>query len=112
MDYSVGPLPIEEQLNMNRKNYRKTQSSRKRTILKVIVTLAVSLLICISAYGIYLVKKAESAVDSAYEAAGPTDEPVDRLLTISPSYSSESMTAKNAVKAMIISDPMHSFWRH
>ena len=64
---------------MNRKNYRKTQSSRKRTILKVIVTLAVSLLICVSAYGIYLVKKAESAVDSAYEAAGTTDEPVEPL---------------------------------
>lgn len=64
---------------MNRKKYRKTQSSRKRTILKLLVTLAVSLLICVSAYGIYLVKKAESAVDSAYEAAGTTDEPVEPL---------------------------------
>lgn len=64
---------------MNRKVYRKTKSSRKRTILKVIATLAVSLLICVSAYGIYLVKKAESAVDTAYEPVGNTNEDVEPL---------------------------------
>ncbi len=64
---------------MNRKVYRKTKSSRKRTILKVIATLAVSLLICVSAYGIYLVKKAESAADSAYESAGNDTETVEPL---------------------------------
>ena len=64
---------------MNRKVYRKTKSSRKRTILKVIATLAVSLLICISAYGIYLVKKAETAADNAYESAGNDTEIVEPL---------------------------------
>ncbi|EIM05061.1 hypothetical protein A1A1_18177 [Planococcus antarcticus DSM 14505] len=64
---------------MNRKVYRKTKSSRKRTIIKVIATLAVSLLICVSAYGIYLVKKAESAVDTAYEPVGNTNEDVEPL---------------------------------
>lgn len=64
---------------MNRKVYRKTQSSRKRTIIKVVVTLAVSLLICVSAYGIYLVKKAESAVDTAFESVGNTNEDVEPL---------------------------------
>ena len=64
---------------MNRKIYRKNKSDRKRTIIKVIVTLAVSVLICLSAYGIYLVKKAESAVDNAFEAAGKNDEPVEPL---------------------------------
>lgn len=64
---------------MNRKVYRKTKSSRKRTVLKVIATLAVSLLICVSAYGIYLVKKAESAVDTAYEPVGNTNENIEPL---------------------------------
>ncbi|PSL31625.1 LytR family transcriptional attenuator [Planomicrobium soli] len=52
---------------MNRKNYRKNKSSRKRTTIKVLLTLAVSLLICGSAFGIYLVKKAENAANLAYE---------------------------------------------
>ncbi|MGI2327471.1 LCP family protein [Planococcus sp. YIM B11945] len=53
---------------MNRKKYRKTKSSRKRMAIKVILTLAVSLLICGSAYGIYLIKKAENAADGAFES--------------------------------------------
>lgn len=55
---------------MNRKSYRKTKSSKKRTAIKIIVTLALSLLICGSAFGIYLVKKAENAADRAFETAG------------------------------------------
>lgn len=64
---------------MNRKHYRKTKPNRKRTIIKVILTLVVSLLICVSAYGIYLVKQAELAVNSAYEPTGTMDEPVEPL---------------------------------
>ncbi|MBT2570454.1 LCP family protein [Planococcus sp. ISL-110] len=64
---------------MNRKIYRKTKSSRKRTIIKIVITLAVSLLICVSAYGIYLVKKAESAVGTAFESVGNTNEDVEPL---------------------------------
>ena len=64
---------------MNRKHYRKTKPDRKRTIIKVTLTLVVSLLICVSAYGIYLVKQAESAVDSAYEPTGNVEEPVEPL---------------------------------
>lgn len=52
---------------MNRKKYRKSKSSRKRTIIKISLTLAVSLLLCLSAYGIYLVKKAENAANNAFE---------------------------------------------
>lgn len=55
---------------MNRKSYRKSKSSKKRTAIKIIVTLALSLLICGSAFGIYLVKKAENAADRAFETAG------------------------------------------
>lgn len=53
---------------MNRKKYRKTKSSKKRTAIKVLLTLAVSMLICVTAYGIFLMKKAENAADRAYEA--------------------------------------------
>ncbi|WP_422123785.1 LCP family protein [Planococcus sp. X10-3] len=55
---------------MNRKNYRKSKASKRRTAIKIALTLAVSLLLCVSAFGIYLVKKAENAADNAYEAAG------------------------------------------
>ena len=55
---------------MNRKLHRKEQSSRRRTILKVTAILSVSLLICLSVFGIWLVKKAEFAADSAYTADG------------------------------------------
>ncbi|WP_033543446.1 LCP family protein [Planococcus sp. CAU13] len=55
---------------MNRKKYRKTNSSKKRTTIKILLTLAVSLLLCVSAFGIYLVKKAEHAANNAYETAG------------------------------------------
>lgn len=64
---------------MNRKIYRKTKADKKRSIIKVIVTLAVSLLICVSAYGIYLIKEAESAVDTAYEPVGNINEDVEPL---------------------------------
>ncbi|TWT27941.1 LCP family protein [Planomicrobium sp. CPCC 101110] len=52
---------------MNRKNFRKNKSSKKRTAIKILLTLAVSLLICGSAYGIYLVKKAENAANLAFQ---------------------------------------------
>lgn len=59
---------------MNRKNYRKSKNSKRRTAMKVIITLALSVLICGSAYGIYLVKKAENAADNAFETAGDRDK--------------------------------------
>lgn len=55
---------------MNRKKYRKSKSSNRRTAIKIALTLAVSLLLCVSAFGIYLVKKAENAANNAYETAG------------------------------------------
>jgi LCP family protein required for cell wall assembly len=55
---------------MNRKLHRKEQSSRRRTILKITAILSVSLLICLSVFGIWLVKKAEFAANNAYTADG------------------------------------------
>lgn len=54
---------------MNRKNYRRSKAQKKRTIMKVMITLALSILISGSAYGIYLVKKAENAAGNAFETA-------------------------------------------
>lgn len=54
---------------MNRKNYRNKKNSKQRTLMKALITLALSTLICGSAYGIYLVKKAENAANSAFETA-------------------------------------------
>lgn len=69
---------------MNRKKYRKTQSSKKRTTIKIALTLAVSLLLCVSAYGIYIVKKAENAANNAYEAAGDREMSVLREEKVEP----------------------------
>lgn len=55
---------------MNRKLHRKEQSSRRRKILKITAILSVSLLICLSVFGIWLVKKAEFAANNAYTADG------------------------------------------
>ncbi|MEK4228412.1 LCP family protein [Solibacillus sp. FSL H8-0538] len=46
----------------------KKKSSKLSLIIKTSLLLAVSLLICVTAYGIYLTKKAEHAANSAYEA--------------------------------------------
>ncbi|RNF38199.1 LCP family protein [Planococcus salinus] len=54
---------------MKRKDYRKSRTSKKRTALKIIATLVASLLVCVSAYGIFLVKKAENAANQAFEEA-------------------------------------------
>src|SRR5690606_37274987 len=72
---------------MNRKKYRKTKSSKKRTAIKILLTLAVSMLICVSAYGIFLMKKAENAADRAYEAVDINDsqekpEPLEDNMSI------------------------------
>lgn len=70
---------------MNRKTYRKKKSSKKRTAVKILITLAVSLLICGSAFGIFLIKKAENAADNAFETVGDREkselreEPVEPL---------------------------------
>ncbi|WP_342542029.1 LCP family protein [Paenisporosarcina sp. FSL H8-0542] len=55
---------------MNRKQYKTTSNgtSKKSLILKISAMLVASLLISLTAYGIYLAKKAESAADNSYEA--------------------------------------------
>ena len=47
---------------------KKKSSSKLGLFLKITLILATSALICVTTYGIYLTKKAENAVNSAYEA--------------------------------------------
>lgn len=57
---------------MRRKEYRKTSSgsSKKKLALKISLLLALSMLLSLTAYGVYLTKKMEHAADGAYEVAG------------------------------------------
>ena len=76
---------------MNRKFYRKSKNSKKRTTLKIIITLALSVLICGSAYGIYLVKKAENAANNAFETAGDRDKSDLREEQVEPLHDNVSI---------------------
>lgn len=53
---------------MKRKNYRKKKS--RRLAVKIAAIAVVSLIVCGSAFGIYLWKKAELAADRSFETAG------------------------------------------
>ncbi|MET4560670.1 LCP family protein required for cell wall assembly [Lysinibacillus parviboronicapiens] len=53
---------------MKRNNYKKKKRSSKASLLiKVALLLVASLLICVTAYGVYITKQAEHAADSAHE---------------------------------------------
>ncbi|AQQ55123.1 LCP family protein [Planococcus lenghuensis] len=53
---------------MNRKEYRRQTGGGKRTWLKWIITIAVTLLLAVSAYGIFLIKQAEQAANDSFES--------------------------------------------
>ncbi|WP_019416214.1 LCP family protein [Paenisporosarcina sp. TG20] len=55
---------------MNRHDYRKTKAKRSRTIVKIGLVFSLILLGSLTTYGVYLMKKAESAAGNAYETAG------------------------------------------
>lgn len=69
---------------MKRSFKGKQKNSRFSLILKICLILATSLLICASAYGMYLAKKAEHAVDQAYEAVENRDVSVKREVKVEP----------------------------
>ncbi len=62
----------------------KKESTKLRTALKVLLILAISVLICISTYGIYLAKKAEYAANEAYEAIEDRDSSSKRNEKVTP----------------------------
>ncbi|WP_019415431.1 LCP family protein [Paenisporosarcina sp. TG20] len=70
----------------NRAQYKlnKARKSKKSIILKISAMIIASLLICITAYGIFLTKKAETAVDNAYETVGDREGSVLREEVVKP----------------------------
>lgn len=78
---------------MKRSNPKEKKSSKLSLILKITLILSASLLICVTTYGMYLTKKAEHAVDQAYEeikdrpvsTKRPTEvkvEPIDHNVSV------------------------------
>lgn len=64
-----------------RKNKEK---SKLRTVLKVMLILAASLLICATTYGIYLTKKAEHAANKAYDNDFDREQSAKREEKVTP----------------------------
>lgn len=52
---------------MKRNEIKKKKSTRFSFILKILLLLSASLLICVTAYGIYITKKAEHAANKSFE---------------------------------------------
>lgn len=69
---------------MKRSFKGKKKNSRFSLILKICLILATSLLICVSAYGMYLTKKAEHAVEQAFEPVENREVSVKRELKVEP----------------------------
>jgi LCP family protein required for cell wall assembly len=71
---------------MNRKQFKTTKhgGSKKSLILKISAMFLASVLITGTAYGIYLVKKAETAADNSYEAIQDREGSVLREEAVKP----------------------------
>ena len=71
---------------MNRKQFKTTKhgGSKKSLILKISAMVIASVLITGTAYGIYLVKKAETAADNSYEAIQDREGSVLREEAVKP----------------------------
>lgn len=67
-----GYKPAQRRIRMKRKEYQTVshKSSTKSLILKISLMIVASMLISLTAYGIYLHKKAETAAGNAFEILG------------------------------------------
>lgn len=59
---------------MNRKDYKSTKRSKKKTILYSVLILLGSFAILFATYGVYLAKKAETAADKSFQAVENREE--------------------------------------
>ena len=70
---------------MRRTEHKKARSSSKLGLfLKITLILATSALICVTIYGVYLTKKAEQAVNSAYEVVENREVSEKREVKVEP----------------------------
>ncbi|HWK24798.1 MAG TPA: LCP family protein [Ureibacillus sp.] len=54
-------------MKRSERHTKKRKSTKFSMVLKVLLLLAASLLICVTAYGVYITKKAETAANKSYE---------------------------------------------
>ena len=74
---------------INKKN--KKSSSKTSLIIKVALLLVASLLICVSAYGVYITKQAEHAANSAHEKLEGRDVSILREEKVEPVHDNVSI---------------------
>lgn len=64
---------------MKKINTKKRKPSKFSLVIKITLLLAASLLICATAYGVYLTKQAEHAANEAHEVLAGRDVPTQRV---------------------------------
>ena len=69
---------------MKNQNVKKKGSSKLKLVFKIVLLLAASMLICVTAYGVYLSKKAEHAADTAFEKLEDRSTPELREAKVEP----------------------------
>lgn len=76
---------------MKTRQNKKKGSSKFRLFLKVTMLLTLSLVICATAYGVYLTKQAEHAANSAYEVIEDRKLPEQREVKVEPAQDNVSI---------------------
>lgn len=76
---------------MTTRQNKKKGSSKFRLFLKVTMLLTLSLVICATAYGVYLTKQAEHAANSAYEEIEDRKLPDQREVKVEPAQDNVSI---------------------
>ncbi|MER2113317.1 LCP family protein [Solibacillus isronensis] len=76
---------------MKTRQNKKKGSSKFRLFLKVSMLLTLSLVICATAYGVYLTKQAEHAADSAYEVIEDREMSDQREVKVEPAQDNVSI---------------------
>jgi len=81
-----GYKPAQRRIRMKRKEYQTVshKSSRKSLVLKISIMIVASMLISLTAYGLYLHKKAETAAGNAFEMIGDREKSKLREEAVKP----------------------------
>lgn len=70
--FAIHPLrmdgELQEELIMNRKEFKRAKRSKKKTVLYSILIVLGSIAILFATYGVYLAKKAETAANNSFQA--------------------------------------------
>lgn len=75
----------------NKQKKTKKKSFNFSLFIKITLLLAASMLICVTAYGVYLTKKAEQAANGAYEVLEEREMPDQREVRVEPAVDNVSV---------------------